>query len=207
MLIVTLSACTKRPGILSGNVFWKYNDYVGNKPDAGSSVKLYSITNKQIKYETTTDVAGNYKIEDVVPGSYFLIIQSNNTTDSPKNLLDNILRYTELKEFNELFDFDKNKFKKEINEINKQQDKYDDVLYHSNDGNLDELSIEMDKYEAIESDIFEKSMELISKFPDKFKSEFLITTGYNEKSLEILPIEIKEGKSSNENVDFGATYN
>lgn len=203
MLILTLTACSKKPGTLSGNVFWKYNDYVGNKPDAGSFVNLYSTVNKEINYETTTDVTGNYKIEDIIPGTYYLIIQSKNTTESPKELLDNLLAYTELKN---LFGFDEKKFKKEIDEINALHDEYQDILNHSNDGKYGELSIAMDKYETKESEIFEKSMKLISKFPDKFNSKFGVITGYNENSIEIIPIDIEEGKSIIENVDFGTTY-
>lgn len=30
-----LTACKKDPGSVSGNVYYKFNDYVGNKPDGG----------------------------------------------------------------------------------------------------------------------------------------------------------------------------
>jgi hypothetical protein len=30
-------------GTLTGNAYWKYNNYVGNKPDAGAEVTLYSL--------------------------------------------------------------------------------------------------------------------------------------------------------------------
>jgi hypothetical protein len=204
MLIITLTSCTKKPGILTGNVFWKYNDYVGNKPDAGSEVKLYSMINKENKYETSTDVSGNFKIEEIIPGKYFLIIQSSNTTDSPKDHLDNLLIYSE--DLKNLFGFDESKYKKEIDEINQLQNTYQDVLTESDANKFGGLSNQMDKYEKIERDIKDKTLNLISKFPQEFKEKLNLYTGY-DKSFKFTTIEIKEGKTSNENVDFGTTYN
>jgi hypothetical protein len=204
MLIITLTSCTKKPGILTGNVFWKYNDYVGNKPDAGSEVKLYSMINKENKYETSTDVSGNFKIEEIIPGKYFLIIQSSNTTDSPKDHLDNLLIYSE--DLKNLFGFDESKYKKEIDEINQLQNTYQDVLTESDANKFGGLSNQMDKYEKIERDIKDKTLNLISKFPPEFKEKLNLYTGY-DKSFKFTTIEIKEGKTSNENIDFGTTYN
>ena len=204
MLIITLTSCSKKPGVLTGNVFWKYNDYVGNKPDAGSEVKLYSMTNKENKYETSTDVSGNFKIEGIIPGEYFLIIQSSNTTDSPKDHLDNLLIYSE--DLKSIFGFDKSKFKREIDEINQLQTKYQDVLTENDATKYGGLSKQIERYEKIERDVTEKSLNLISKFPTEFKEKINLYSGY-DKSFKFIPIEIKEGKTSHENVDFGITYN
>lgn len=205
VLIVTLTSCTKKPGVLTGNVYWKYNNYVGNKPDAGSEVKLYSKTNKETKYETTTDVSGNFKIEDIPPGKYFLIIQSQNTTDSPKDHLDNLLIYSD--DIKNLLGLDLKKYKKEIDEITKLQDEYQKLLSDTSDRNdYEEVSRQMDAYQKVENKIKENSINLISKFPEEIKTKLRLYTGY-DKSLSFNNIEIKEAKTANQNVDFGITYN
>ena len=82
-------------GEVTGNVYWKYNNYVGNKPDAGSKIWLYSIDtlrNKQI-YDATCDVMGNFKLDKILSGFYLMIVKSENTTSSPSETLENLLRY------------------------------------------------------------------------------------------------------------------
>ena len=73
--------CFGQTGILTGNVYWKYNDYVGNKGDAGAEVLLYSdsLSNPRT---ATCDLQGNYKIDGLQPGNYLLVIKSHNTTDN-----------------------------------------------------------------------------------------------------------------------------
>ncbi|WP_409416871.1 hypothetical protein [Flavobacterium sp. PS2] len=202
MLVFILTSCTKKPGTLTGNVYWKYNNYVGNKPDASSKINLYSIADKNIHFETSTDIAGNYKIEEIPPGKYFLIIKSGNTTDAPQDHLNNILTHSE--GIKSIFAFDIKKFKKEITEIDKLQQEYENLSINVN--NYEGLSKQIAKYEKIEREIKNKSVDLISKFPPDLKSKIELYTGY-DKSLNFSNIEIKEAKTTNENVDFGTTYN
>lgn len=204
-IVLVLSSCTKKPGILTGNVYQKYNNYVGNKPDAGSEVKLYSKTNKETNYETTTDVSGNFKIEDIPPGKYFLIVQSENTTDSAEDHLDNLLIYSD--DIKKVFGIDIKKYKKEIDEITKLKDEYQRLLTDTSGGNSYEaLTRQMDAYQKVESKIKENSLSLISKFPSEFKTKLGLLTGY-DNSFSFNNIEIKEAKTANQNVDFGITYN
>lgn len=205
ILITTIISCSKKPGTLVGNVYWKYNDYVGNKPDAGCEVKLYSLTENKIDFKTTTDVSGNYKIDDIVPGKYFLIIKSKNTTDSPKDHLDNLLIYSQ--DLKKIFGLDINKFKTEIEEVNSLENKYREALIASSDQKSYEgISKQMEVYHNLESQIMEKSADIISKFPAEFKTTVGLYTGY-DKSFSFKVIEIKEAKTTTENVDFGLTYN
>lgn len=204
ILISILTSCTKKPGTLTGNVYWKYNNYVGNKPDAGSKVKLYSLTDKDLIFETSTDVAGNFKIEDILPGKYFLIIKSGNTTDSPKDHLDNLLDNSE--QIKSIFGFDIKKFTNKIQEINKLQQEYQNILVDNNEKKYGGLSKQIDKYQKIQSEVKSKSLDLISKFPSDFKTNIGMYTGY-DKSFHFSNIEIKEDKTTNENIDFGITYN
>lgn len=204
MLVFILTSCTKKPGTLTGNVYWKYNNYVGNKPDASSKVSLYSITDKNVHFETSTDIAGNYKIEEIPTGRYFLVIKSGNTTDAPQNHLNNLLIHSE--DIKTIFTYDIKKFKKEIAEIDKLQQEYENILIDENENNYGGLSNKIAKYHKIEREIESKSVDLISRFPSDFKSKIELYTGY-DKSFNFSNIEIKEAKTTNVNVDFGITYN
>ena len=203
VLITALTSCTKKPGSLNGNVFWEYNDYVGNKPDAGSEVKLYSITNKESKFETTTDVSGNFKIEEIPPGKYFLIVQSKNTTDSPVNHLHNLFFNSE--NIKNIFGLDLNKFKKEFEEIKRIENKSDEVVIKF-DFDKPNSTNESDDFEKAQKEINTKSVDIISRFPKEFMSKLGIYTGH-DRSFDFSVVEIMEGKSSTQNVDFGTTYN
>ena len=104
-------------GSFAGVVYWKYNDYVGNKPDIGSKVELYSLDTIRgnLKYETSVDAQGNYKLEKVLPGSYLLILQSKNTTVCPEKLLQKLVGYSS--EIKQLFNFDIDIYKTQLDEI------------------------------------------------------------------------------------------
>jgi hypothetical protein len=92
ILIFSIISCSKPSGSLSGNVYWKYNDIIGNKPDAGTTIKLYDKENKLINsnYSVTTDIDGNYKIDNIKSGLYLMIANSKNTTSSPRTILENL---------------------------------------------------------------------------------------------------------------------
>lgn len=91
-----LSACSTPPkeGVLKGNLSYKYNNYVGNKPDVGAKVTLISKAplsgkpfgrfNSQY-FECESNVNGDYEFNNVPPGEYLLIAQSNTTHASPKD--------------------------------------------------------------------------------------------------------------------------
>lgn len=76
-----------QPGNISGNAYWKYNDYVGNKPDAGSDVLLYNLDSPQFKKQNQCDVQGNFRFDNLQPGRYFLVVSSKATnTDGSDNI-------------------------------------------------------------------------------------------------------------------------
>lgn len=204
-IAMTILSCTKKPGNLSGNVYWKYNNYVGNKPDSGSEIKLIAFdkTQKDSIFKTTSDLNGNYTINDIPPGKYFLIIESKNTTDSPKNHLDNLQNYSE--DLKTLFGLNLSKFSKEIFEINGYYQKYTEILTDSDDSKYGGISNKIDQYEKFEKMSEDKSSELIDKIPSNVKYKVGLLTAYS-KSLEFKNIEIKEGKTENIITDFGVTY-
>lgn len=93
-ILVILVGCTilsckeeKKFGSLTGNIYWKYNDFVGNKPDAGSYVQLLSIKDSNSTFETSADIQGNYRFDDIPVGEYLVLIKSKNTTGSGSELL------------------------------------------------------------------------------------------------------------------------
>lgn len=93
VLLFVTSCKSKKPieyGSLTGNIYWKYNNFVGNRPDAGSSVDIYSLTDSTIHLQTTADVRGDYRFDSLPTGRYLAIIQSKNTTKSAKDNLRDI---------------------------------------------------------------------------------------------------------------------
>ncbi|MDN3673631.1 hypothetical protein QWY99_11250 [Flavobacterium branchiarum] len=204
VLITILSSCKKPSGHLTGNIYWKHNDNIDNKPDASSKVKLYSTLNKDCEFETTADIAGKFTIKDIPTGNYFLIVQSENTTTHPIDHLNNLLKNAN--EINIALGFDINKFKKEIQEINKLQKIYEAILMEVNSNDYKSLSNQVYRSRKIQNEIESKSINLIKGFPKEFKSNLAFYTGY-DKSLNFSSVEIKEGKTANKNIDFGTTYN
>ena len=190
-------------GILTGNVYWKYNDYVGNKADAGALITLYSLDSIRgnVKYVTTADVDGDYKFEKVLPGKYFLIVCSANTTDCPTQQISLIAIYAD--EMKQLFAFDIDKYKNQLAEIDKLDRTYTPILIDDNESKYGGVSNKIDKYKTIEEEMIQKSEKLIEMFPDNFKSELGLEYGY---AFDFSFIIIEEGETENENTDFGITW-
>jgi len=192
-------------GTLSGNIYWKYNNYVGNKPDAGADIVLYSLDTARgdLHFESSADVQGNYKIEKVSPGKYFLIIRSKNTTDCPESHLSNLRIYSE--KIKQLFGFDIEKYKTELDELH-VLDSLETISVNEfpANGTLSQMTASLDKSKQIEKDIREKSEKLIDKFPDNFKKKINLYSGYSN-AFDFSTIEIEEGKNKTITTDFGIT--
>jgi hypothetical protein len=205
LISFTILSCTKKPGVITGNVYWKYNNYVGNKPDSGARIKLISFdkTQKDSIFETKADVSGNYSISEIPPGKYFLIIESENTTDSPTEHLENIKFWS--KDLKELFGLDLQLYSKEIAEIKKVNQQYDDVLMDSNLDKYGGISKKIELYQTLEKSAIDKSEILIDKIPNKIRYKIGLLSGYS-KSLDFQIVQINEGKSKNIITDFGTTY-
>ncbi|WP_396192379.1 carboxypeptidase-like regulatory domain-containing protein [Flavobacterium sp.] len=205
LITCTILSCTKKPGTLTGNVYWKYNNYVGNKPDSGAEITLYAINKSQRDsiFKATADVNGNYTINDIPPAKYLLVIRSKNTTDSPLDHIQNLkICSNDLKN---TFDFDINNFSKNLEEIDAAYKKYETILIDSDIEKYGGLSNKINEYEKYQKIAIDKSSDLIDKFPTKVKLKLGLFTGYS-KSLYIQNIEIKEEKTVNKNTDFGTTY-
>ena len=102
-----LAACNVtvkiKTGSISGNVTYKYNNYVGNKPDTGTVVFLISkkvtslpdsmgygwtwyVDDYEGVYATEVDGSGNYILNDIPVGEYYIVLISENTNTGKENM-------------------------------------------------------------------------------------------------------------------------
>jgi len=192
-------------GQLTGNVYWKYNNYVGNKPDAGSAISLYSIDTlrKGVKYETACDVMGNFKLDKVITGWYLIIVHSENTTSSPDDQLRNLLNYSYY--LSQLWDYNIEKSNEnDLNQYRTLDSLYSDALL-SDEKKYGSLSNKMDTYRKIEKQKMDLAENILKKFPKGFASKIGLHGPFSNK-VHLTTVKINEGKTTNEVIDFGITY-
>ncbi|KGO93265.1 carboxypeptidase-like regulatory domain-containing protein [Flavobacterium subsaxonicum] len=199
-----LVSCKKDPGSVSGNVYYKFNEFVGNKPDAGTTVKLYNLDKgaEPATYETTSDVQGNYKLENVVPGDYLLLVRSKTTT------AENIEIYNQFaansKELKELFGGDLDKLNKETEELaaieKNKLEAYTNALSSHDQGDK-----YLNDYAKYLKEGTAKQKSISDKLPTALKSLVSAATGYDQK-IELKKITVEEAKNVQNNTDFGVTY-
>jgi hypothetical protein len=192
-------------GILTGNAYWKYNNYIGNKPDAGCEIELHSLDTVRgnLKYSASTDVQGNYRIEKAFPGWYLLVVRSNNATDCPEKHLSNLkIHKAEIKQ---LFGFDLNKYQAQLDELSVLDSLYSkNVDEFPSNGSISQMTANLNKTNAIEKERREKAEKIIESFPDDFKRKIKLYSGYS-KAYDFKTIRIEEGKTENNISDFGIT--
>lgn len=193
-------------GSLTGNVYWKYNNFVGNKPDAGSNILLISTdtTMSENKFETTCDVMGNFKIEKIPSGRYFIIVTSKNTKDSPIGHIRNLIIYQD--DIKNIFGFDISNFKNELSEIKKIDSLFkNNITIFNSNWSLVEMQQNIDYSNKLEKELIDKSEKLINLFSKDFKLKIKLYTPYSY-SYDFGIINIEGNKTTNEVVDFGTTY-
>lgn len=88
----------QKTGSITGNITYKYNNYVGNKPDTGADVLLISAKVTSIPdqvvvgmyigidendgiYVTNVDGTGTYTLENIPVGEYYIVVVSANTSN------------------------------------------------------------------------------------------------------------------------------
>jgi hypothetical protein len=92
-ICLILISCSPKPGSLTGNVYWKYNDFVGNKPDAGAQVFLFSRDTAKSPVQVDCDLQGNFNIDGLAPGEYIVAVKSKATYASTEDQIDNLISF------------------------------------------------------------------------------------------------------------------
>ncbi len=190
-------------GSLTGNAYWKYNDYVGNKPDAGAEIQLHSLDTIRgnLRFEATADVQGDYQFSKLPPGRYLVIVRSNNTRACPEEHLINLGFYSSY--LKQIFGFDLSNYTKELAEIERLDSMATSILTgRSNDFYKSTSSI--DAYYELQEQSRDKINKLFESFPTEFRIKMKLFSGFSN-SYDIQVIEIEDGKSANLVSDFGIT--
>lgn len=185
-------------GNLEGNAFWKYNDYVGNKPDAGAHVSLINLDslNNRLTFNTEADINGDFQINDIPPGCYLLAVQSNNVTENRVSIFDLFKSY--YFELNKAYGFglcDSLQVIKEVDQV--------DSLIDVERKNGNYFSKNIDKLEEFKIQKINKYFEFL--MDNKYFNLNLYSTFPNKIRLKMIWIDSKN--TDKEIIDFGVTYN
>lgn len=77
------TAAIGQKGQLSGQVYYLYNNYIGNRPDAGAKIIITSISDTTRILETTTDLSGKFELSNLSTGDYIICVRSKAQTSRP----------------------------------------------------------------------------------------------------------------------------
>ena len=195
LVVVIIGSCKPHVGSVNGNIFWKYNDYVGNKPDAGSSIDIYKIGDTISTGSAICDVKGDFIMENIPIGKYMLIAKSENTNASALDHVISLSPYF----FSE----------SATPNLAKQY-----VVIRNDIDTIRRLEIELfDKYDYNHRIIRQREEDVLTDHLDSISRAFLAEL----KNKEIFPyplskkqfykvIEVKPEQTTNVVVDFGVTY-
>ena len=205
-----LSSCkAKKPveyGSLNGNIYWKYNNFVGNRPDAGSSIDIYSLTDSTFHEKATADIRGDYRFDSIPTGDYIAIIQSKNTTKSAKdNLMQVYLNSPYLErifhvKFRDIFEA----------EYYKKIHAYDSLsiaalMGDASKKNLNELNASLKWHEAYKDSSNKVADSMINLIPREIRMQTGVY-GNGSNSIKIESFKIDKNRTTSLITDFGITY-
>jgi hypothetical protein len=184
-------------GVMSGNAYWNYNEYIGNRADAGAEVRLFSLDHldSRLVSSANADVQGNYKMEKLLPGWYFVIVSSKNVMGCPDSHLKKLEIYSS--ELNELFRFD-------MQTLKNQLDKFDTNDSIANSKLYEEGTNSIANYDSYKKKSRDEAEQIIESLPKDFKSQIKLYTGYSN-ALDYNMVHIEEGKTAIKNTNFGIT--
>jgi hypothetical protein len=203
LMLICISAiavsCSKGTGSITGNVYWKYNDYVGNKPDAGTEVRLFSTSDTSFHQKTECDIKGDFKFDNVPVGDYILVFDSENTNDRASSYITDLTL-----------------FRNQLEQINCG---FKDTLAFKNvaDSYLQASSLATNLHGKDFLDAYEKRDEdrmrldsIASKLLDSYTKETMSRLGYTNSVLpakrKFKSIKVEKDKTSTVVIDFGITY-
>lgn len=202
-VIIIFSACEKPKGTVSGNAYWNYNKYVGDKPDAGTNIYLFSEDTSKPVLKAVCGVDGNFQIDNVETGDYMLVAESKNTNGSKSDIFYEIKSYNKAEYLGfSLRDIDSNLFKLAFDFYFKKM-KYDigpNPMLSS-----EEKMKYYDTVLQVTSSANRYADSLINKIPktSKFLNE-LAFVGF--RKIKCFKIKVEKNKKTVQVIDFGNTY-
>ena len=203
-ITIALVSCGPKYGSVTGNVYWKYNNYVGNKPDAGSIAYLYPYNKSSKPIEATADIQGNFRFDKAETGDYLLLVVSKNTTDSPED------HYHEIKlssaYLRDVFNFEVSKI---LPDKQKEFHIRDSILLNFQITDKSSISGDflkhMDQVRKKKDTLRTVAEEIIKAIPSDIVMKLGILTSYGSK-IKIKKIKVEADRSTNEVFDFGVTF-
>lgn len=206
ILSFLFTSCQPNYGSLTGNAYWEYNRFVGNKADAGSKVYLFSSDTSESVLKATCDVQGNFKFDKLTTGDYMLVLVSKNTTTSALNQLQQMTRIDVNKYFGFSFEkIDSTLFKeagKSLSDFEKSE-----VPPPPGINGYEEKKLHFDSLEYFRNIANKLADSLFNKIPkhNKLLNE-IYSLGSFSKKVKFRQVTIKKNETSNEIFDFGITY-
>jgi hypothetical protein len=187
-------------GEAHGNVYYKYNDFVGHKPDVGSSVEYWAkdSTSEVPVYRTTTDVNGDFKLPKIITGEYFVVIKSAKQRSCPKDALNNMVYYK--KQLKNIFKVDLDK-QKNIDDFLSLKKEIDLLWKKELDKGVDKFSTKLSNLEQKQDSVATLILKNLSSV-DKMS---LNMGGPYSNKIEYKNVTIKITENTKLNVDFDIT--
>jgi hypothetical protein len=190
-------------GSISVNAYWKYNDYVGNRADAGSKVLIFSSDTAQGPLEGICDMQGNFKQENLTPGWYLVAVVSKNTTAQADH------HYAELSQLfvKDYLPVDFEKIDKVLfDSIAVYQEKYK-AAYSGKKITMWNANKALKSMEKEKKVLINAMVRLIKKVPITARTLYLIA-GIMDVTMKysIQQIQVKAGQNTAAIFDFGITY-
>lgn len=202
IIVISLQSCKEKTGTLEGTAYWKYNDYVGNKPDAGTIIKLFEIGDSIPTYTTEVGLDGKFKIENIKIGKYLMISKSKNTNESCNGFIQTLEIY--VNELDSIFNYNVAKsFNNDFNTYDSLYNKFHSLLIADHEDSLSGLTKHINAYREAEKSLEIFSEQFVKKLPSNFKSNIGLII-YDK--IDFLDITIEKDKTTVEQLDFGVTY-
>lgn len=201
--LIPLASSSQSKGSLAGNVFMIFNSSK-TVPDAGAHVWLYNLAYSYIDSdgmvlrdsirEATCDVMGNYKVNNLVPGRYFVIIGSKVAMTDPVYIYNGLRYYpSQIKSFTGY----------DIEEMQRPLlDEIDSAIAESHRMIVQNKYKKYDKQNAI---VANKIDNLIKNIPDKVKL-LLDVFAAASPSHDFDIVTINAGEETNKVVKFEVSY-
>lgn len=208
LAIATLTSCSKGSGNIKGNVYWKCNDLIGNKPDAGSEIIIWRLDNysqhiSDYKLETTTDMSGNYVFENVPVGSYILLVKSNNTNMSNPDTYKQIVIFKNHLEM--YFNLDISSLKDDLKKLSELDEKYLDAVLETPDFSNKNGEDYFIKTKSIQKELETLAENIFDKSPEGL-IDLLGLQPYYTNKFEFDILEVEKDKTVQKNTYFGITF-